>query len=126
MDLESLFYNLNVKQKFRFIEFLKSLKQEGMKVAYKDRYCNDISVDSLIDELMRGIEYDEIRKFEETAANLYQTTKSRIEWGVHRTHCCSKHGCKYGDADCPVAIELIKQDYDCESCSWDNDDWNDD
>jgi len=116
MNLESLLYNLNVKQKFRFIDFLKSLKQEGMEVAYKDRYYSDVSVDSLIDELMRGIEYDEIRKFEETAASLYQTTKTRKEWGVHRTHCCSKHGCKYGDADCPVAIGLIKQDYDCESC----------
>jgi hypothetical protein len=119
MDLESLFYNLNIKQKFRFIEFLKSLKQDGMKIAYIDRYYSDVSVDSLINEVMQNIEYDEIRKFEETAASLQQTTKPRKEWGVHRTHCCSKHGCKYGDADCPVAIELIKQDYDCESCSWD-------
>jgi len=126
MDLESLFYNLNVKQKFRFIEFLKSLKNDGMEIAYNNKYYSDVSIDSLIDEVMKRIEYDEIRKFEETAASLYQTTKSREKWGVHRTHCCSKHGCKYGDDDCPVVIELIKQDYDCESCSWDNDKWNDD
>lgn len=24
--------------------------------------------------------------------------------GVHETHCCRKHGCKYGDLDCPVAF----------------------
>ena len=22
--------------------------------------------------------------------------------GVHQTHCCVVHGCKYGDEDCPV------------------------
>jgi hypothetical protein len=36
--------------------------------------------------------------------------------GVHRTHCCVLHGCKYGDKDCPVANEVIKQDYLCEDC----------
>jgi hypothetical protein len=36
--------------------------------------------------------------------------------GVHRTHCCIKHGCKYGDEDCPVANGSIKQDHDCEYC----------
>jgi hypothetical protein len=23
-------------------------------------------------------------------------------YGVHNTHCCKKHGCKYQDEDCPV------------------------
>lgn len=35
--------------------------------------------------------------------------------GVHETHCCSDHGCKYGDEDCPVVkgtVEGIR----CESC----------
>lgn len=41
-------------------------------------------------------------------------------WGVHRTHCCFKHGCKYGDDDCPVEIGLIAQDYLCESCTQDD------
>lgn len=36
--------------------------------------------------------------------------------GVHRTHCCKSHGCKYGEEDCPVATGLIKQDYPCENC----------
>ena len=40
-------------------------------------------------------------------------------YGVHRTHCCVLHGCKYGDEDCPVENEEIKQDYICESCSMD-------
>lgn len=38
-------------------------------------------------------------------------------WGVHETHCCSIHGCKYGYEDCPVVLGgLIKQKYKCEDC----------
>lgn len=36
--------------------------------------------------------------------------------GVHQTHCCSIHGCKYGDEDCPVVRGVIIQDYPCEDC----------
>lgn len=37
--------------------------------------------------------------------------------GVHRTHCCKIHGCKYGDPECPVENGAIKQEYPCEDCS---------
>lgn len=36
--------------------------------------------------------------------------------GVHAAHCCSRHGCKYGNAECPVARGAVKQDYPCEAC----------
>lgn len=37
--------------------------------------------------------------------------------GVHRTHCCQEHGCKYSEDDtCPVVNGQVKQDYPCESC----------
>jgi hypothetical protein len=36
--------------------------------------------------------------------------------GVHVAHCCSRHGCKYGNAECPVAQDAVKQDYPCEAC----------
>lgn len=36
--------------------------------------------------------------------------------GVHRTHCCDKHGCKYGEDKCPVVLGSVKQDYPCETC----------
>ena len=40
-----------------------------------------------------------------------------INTGVHRTHCCYTHGCKYGDgADCPVESGKIMGLYKCESC----------
>jgi hypothetical protein len=38
------------------------------------------------------------------------------ENGVHAAHCCRQHGCKYGDAGCPVARGTVKQDYPCEFC----------
>jgi hypothetical protein len=41
------------------------------------------------------------------------------KWGVHETHCCLEHGCKYGDRNCPVATGQIKQAYLCESCGYD-------
>lgn len=37
--------------------------------------------------------------------------------GVHRTHCCVIHGCKYGDVDCPVEYGIIEQDYPCQDCN---------
>lgn len=36
--------------------------------------------------------------------------------GVHVSHCCVKHGCKYGDAYCPVVAKTHKQKYSCEIC----------
>ncbi len=46
-------------------------------------------------------------------------TKSitKLEQGVHRTHCCVVHGCKYGHPECPVVFDDLKQDYVCEECS---------
>lgn len=36
--------------------------------------------------------------------------------GVHINHCCNKHGCKYGDKDCPVVRGIAKQNHICELC----------
>lgn len=40
----------------------------------------------------------------------------KSQWGVHITHCCALHGCKYGDEDCPVATGKVGQEYSCEDC----------
>lgn len=37
-------------------------------------------------------------------------------YGTHVSHCCSLHGCKYGNEDCPVANGEAEQDYLCEYC----------
>lgn len=36
--------------------------------------------------------------------------------GVHGTHCCKEHGCKYGKADCLVASGVVAQEFACEEC----------
>jgi hypothetical protein len=35
------------------------------------------------------------------------------------SHCCSKHGCKYGYEDCPVVLGL-DPGITCESCDYDD------
>jgi hypothetical protein len=37
--------------------------------------------------------------------------------GVHMGHCCTRHGCKYLEDDCPVVAFTATQNYPCESCS---------
>jgi len=39
--------------------------------------------------------------------------------GVHETHCCIIHGCKYGDSDCPVSLGEAPQVFPCEDCDTD-------
>jgi hypothetical protein len=39
--------------------------------------------------------------------------------GVHTRHCCARHGCKYRDEDCPVALGTHKAEYGCEDCDED-------
>lgn len=44
---------------------------------------------------------------------------NEYQYGVHETHCCVVHGCKYRDPDCPVENKVINQDYLCEDCNSD-------
>ncbi len=37
--------------------------------------------------------------------------------GVHTSHCCAWHGCKYADEGCPVEEGRLRQEHKCESCS---------
>lgn len=41
---------------------------------------------------------------------------NKERYGVHQTHCCVMHGCKYGNSDCPVVTGEIIQEYPCEDC----------
>lgn len=40
----------------------------------------------------------------------------KVKTGVHRTHCCKRHGCKYNESDCPVTSGEVIQDHSCEYC----------
>lgn len=41
----------------------------------------------------------------------------REDDGVHTSHCCRLHGCKYGDSTCPVHLGKLEQEGPCETCS---------
>lgn len=41
---------------------------------------------------------------------------------VHTEHCCSKHGCKYGQTDqCTVVRDPWTQSFPCEFCDFEED-----
>lgn len=39
-----------------------------------------------------------------------------LEVGLHISHCCSQHGCKYDDEQCPVFFGRVKQEGPCVEC----------
>jgi len=39
-------------------------------------------------------------------------------YGVHMSHCCNRHGCKYSDADCPVVFGIVTAKYKQECCEY--------
>jgi hypothetical protein len=39
-----------------------------------------------------------------------------FERDVHTEHCCSIHGCKYGDSTCTVLLGIKEQTHPCEYC----------
>lgn len=50
----------------------------------------------------------------------YGAMKDKTEkYNPHPSHCCARHGCKYGYDDCPVYLQEQKQEYPCESCGYD-------
>ncbi len=86
------------------------------------------SVDKIADKVLSLEELNKIKVIQETRKDIPKL-KQRIgipkeDWGVHETHCCNKHGCKYGDHDdCPVEQDLTKGLYQCESCRWEEEDY---
>ena len=42
-------------------------------------------------------------------------TKADRQFGVHNTHCCTRHGCKYMDPRCPVEFGNAPGVF-CEDC----------
>lgn len=96
----------NIERLERLVDSKKNTLNEldkKQKEIQKSVKFVDEEIDTLKDELKI-----EIRK-------LNGTNIPKESWGVHETHCCKKHGCKYAEnEDCPVVLGLIKQAYDCE------------
>lgn len=54
---------------------------------------------------------------------------SEVSDGIHTSHCCHKHGCKYAlhagdEASCPVMTGALRQEFPCEFCEEDEKDEN--
>lgn len=68
------------------------------------------------DEVMGAGTYAEVNKGNPDPR--VQAAIQRV--GVHETHCCPFHGCKYGDEDCPVESGKASPRYSmnngCEVC----------
>lgn len=85
-----------------------------------DKYFSNVSSEELKERFDR---YLMDRQFNERAVKLqakmvrYDQSKHGSAIGVHASHCCFLHGCKYGDDDCPIESGYIKQEYPCEWCS---------
>lgn len=43
----------------------------------------------------------------ENCSKVAITSIPQKDWGVHITHCCFEHGCKYGDNECPVELGIV-------------------
>lgn len=53
------------------------------------------------------------------AAVVGEEARRPINIGTHVSHCCKRHGCKYGDDRfnrCPVVLGTHKQEFPCETC----------
>ena len=67
-------------------------------------------------KLIKDYELQELQLRKETLSKTATTSIPESNWGVHESHCCFEHGCKYGYEDCPVTLGLTQQDYRCEDC----------
>lgn len=63
------------------------------------------------------LEDDDVGSLVYIFENIYYGPEEE-EIKVHEIHCCMKHGCKYGDEDCPVANKELPG-VKCDVCSED-------
>jgi hypothetical protein len=110
-DIISLIWSLNHDERSKFVKFFEDLKATNEDLS---ELCDEI-----IKETHDATKFEKYQSSKEDAASEGETTIPKEDWGVHETHCCSKHGCKYCDTDCPVVLGLTEQQYPCEWCKED-------
>ena len=116
------------------LEFLKTLCIEGLTESHwesyitfrkllreyeKVAYCDWKLGEKQKLEAQINIVYNQnimIQSIMQSGIRYLQSIKT-TNIGTHARHCCKKHGCKYGDEDCPVQFGHIIQDYPCEWCN---------
>ena len=115
-DISSLIFALNEEQRKEFSDFIKKMRTEGLDEKLSDQFSK-FTCDDILEDIKSTTEFERKQKEKEIAVKKGKTTIPKEKYGVHETHCCINHGCKYGDIDCPVCLGLIKQKYLCEYCS---------
>jgi len=111
-----------------------SVRAKAYEVLTNYTYESEISDETKSKELLNIINSDKLDEFTlQDIINLFEFANTILfpeeidsnyklipkeKWGVHETHCCLEHGCKYGDRNCPVATGQIKQAYMCEVCNY--------
>jgi len=115
-DISSLIFALNEEQRKEFSDFIKKMRTEGLDEKLSDQFSK-FTCDNILEDIKSTTEFERKQKEKEIAVKKGKTTIPKEKYGVHETHCCINHGCKYGDIDCPVCLGLIKQKYLCEYCS---------
>jgi len=119
-DISSLIWSMNEIQRDNFIDFMKNMKNTGLDNKLNEGYSK-LTCDIIIEEIESITKYEKEQSLKEHAAHKGETTIPEEKWGVHKTHCCKYHGCKYGAIDCPVKLDLIEQVYPCEDCGDEDD-----
>ena len=117
-DIISLLFSLNETQREELSNLISKWKNEGLSNI--GEYSDSFNIDEVKEHITSINDSERKRKLVDEAISKGETTIPKYKWGVHKTHCCVKHGCKYGDLDCPVELAFIEQDYDCEDCEDDN------
>ena len=119
-DIFSLIQILNESQIDRLVSLIKEFKKEGLKKPT----LFGIDIDKMLIDIDASVEYEKNKRIKREniriAMSKGETTIPKEQWGVHSTHCCVKHGCKYGYLDCPVEMKLVTQEFPCESCDWES------
>ncbi len=81
----------------------------GKNVARFDRDVAPKLLDS-------SIPYDTEKAKWRLFVDLWERSKPGGRSNPHISHCCFRHGCEYGDKDCPVAAGKRPQRHLCERC----------
>lgn len=115
-DISKLISAMTEEQRIEFKTLILSFKTDGLDEKLSSN-LSKISCDDILEDIESTIYHENRRKITTEAANNGKTTIPESDWGVHISHCCSIHGCKYGDIDCPVILGLAKQKYSCEFCN---------
>lgn len=110
-DIVSLIYSMNIDQREKLSNLFKDIKSDGL-----DSSLIQFTFDDIIEKIDSITNYENRKAEVENLVSVGKTSIPESRWGVHNTHCCNDHGCKYGDIDCPVTLGLSKQVYKCEDC----------